>query len=157
MKFQVSASHVKQQSRKAIYSILFLAVVTAACAIKLLNSKTIADTLFPVIGIMVFFPLIISSYKRIKEGSGAYPVIELDEPNGKVIVSHKDISVSVDLAQIKNLRLQHKSDRLESVILKTSSGETLRFEGYDNLPALASVLERLTPNEHVTNAKFYHR
>lgn len=112
---------------------------------------------FPIIGIIIFFPPIISSCKRIKEGSGAYPVIELDEPNGKVVVSHIDISVTVDLAQIKNLRLQHKSNHLESMILQTSSGETLRFEGYENLPALASVVERLTPKEHITNATLYHR
>jgi hypothetical protein len=157
MNFYVSASHVKRQNRRAIYLILFLAAASAACAVSILNSNTISGMVFPLIGILVFTPPILSSYKRIKEGAAAYPVIGLDEPNGKVAVAHKDITVTVDLAQIKNLRLQHKSGRLESAIVETSSGETLRFEGYENLEALALVLERLTPKENITNASLYHR
>jgi hypothetical protein len=33
----------------------------------------------------------------------------------------------------------------------------MRFEGYENLEILAAALERFTPKERVTNAKFYHR
>jgi len=157
MEFRVSESHVKRANRKVVYLILFLVVVSAACAAKLLTSSSIGDIFFPVIGILVFLPPIRTSYKRIKQGSGAYPMIELDEPNGKVVVTYKDIAVTVDLAQIKNLRLQRKSGRLESVIVKTSSGQTLRFEGYENLQILGSALERLTPKDSITNASLYHR
>lgn len=63
----------------------------------------------------------------------------------------------IDLANIKRLRLQRKSGRLVSILVKTSSGEDLRFEGYEKLDDLASALERLTPAERVTHASFYHR
>jgi len=72
-------------------------------------------------------------------------------------VSYKDIVVTVDITQIKDLRLQRKSDRLVSVIVTTSSGEVMRLEGYENLDMLAAALERLTPKDRVTNAKLYHR
>ena len=115
------------------------------------------DMVFPVIGIFLFVPPIFRTYKHIKEGAGSYPVIELDEATGKIAVSYKDVIVTVDITQIKNLRLQHKSEHLASVIVTTSSGEVMRFEGYENLEILASALEHLTPKDKVTNAKFYHR
>ena len=157
MKFHISASHVKRQNRKAIYLILFFTVLIAGFIAKLVSSKSIEGMTFPVIGIIIFAPTIFRTYKRIKEGADAYPVIELDELTGKIAVSYKDVIVTVDVTQIKNLRLQYKSEHLESVIVKTSSGEVMRFEGYENLDTLASNLVRFTPAENITNAKLYHR
>ncbi|MFP5419472.1 MAG: hypothetical protein ACLGHA_10000 [Gammaproteobacteria bacterium] len=157
MEFHVSTEHVRRESRKAVYLILFLAVVSAGLMAKVLSTDKISDLFFPIIGLLVLVPLIFGSYKRIREGKAAYPILELDEPNGKVAVLHKDLKVIVDLSQIKNLRLQRKSGQLVSILVKTSSGENLRFDGYENLDALASALERLTPKESITNASFYHR
>ncbi len=157
MEFHVSKEHVQRESRKAVYLILFFAAVSAGLVAKLLHTNKISGLVFPIIGLLVFVPLIFSSYKRIKEGKAAYPVLELDEPNGKVAVLYKDLKVIVDLSQIKNLRLQRKSGKLVSILVKTSSGENLRFDGYENLDVLASALERLTPKESITNASFYHR
>lgn len=157
MEFHVSNEHVRRESRKAVYLILFLAVVSVGLVAKMLSTDKISDLFFPMMGLLVFVPPIFGSYKRIREGKAAYPILELDEPNGKVAVLHKDIKVIVDLSQIKNLRLQRKSGQLVSILVKTSSGENLRFEGYENPDLLASALERLTPKESITNATFYHR
>jgi hypothetical protein len=157
MEFHVSNEHVRRESRKAVYLILFLAVVSVGLVAKMLSIDKISDLFFPMMGLLVFVPPIFGSYKRIREGKAAYPILELDEPNGKVAVLHKDIKVIVDLSQIKNLRLQRKSGQLVSILVKTSSGENLRFEGYENPDLLASALERLTPKESITNATFYHR
>ena len=157
MEFHVSKEHVRREGRKAIYLILFLAVVSVGLVAKGLSAEKISDLFFPIVGLLIFIPPIFGSYKRIKEGKAAYPVLELDEPNGKLAVLHKDLKVIVDLSQIKNLRLQSKSGQLVSILLKTSSGESLRFDGYENLNVLASTLERLTPKESITNASFYHR
>ncbi|RIX46048.1 MAG: hypothetical protein D3M94_10050 [Rhodocyclales bacterium GT-UBC] len=112
---------------------------------------------FPVIGLLLFAPPIRRTYKIIKEGAGAYPVLELDENAGKIAVSYKDVVVTVDISQIKNLRLQFKSIALASIVVTTCSGEVMRFEGYENLEVLAAALERFTPADRITNAKFYHR
>jgi hypothetical protein len=157
MEFHVSSKHVRRERRKAVYLILFLAVVSIALIEKVLSADKISDLVYPIIGLLIFIPPIFGSYKRVREGKAAYPVVELDEPNGKIAVLHKDIKVIVDLSQINNLRLQRKSGQLVSILLKTSSGENLRFDGYENLDVLASALERLTPKENVTNASFYHR
>ncbi len=157
MHFHVTANHVKQQNRKSIYVALLLAALVAGCIAVLVNAKAISDMVFPVIGIFLFAPPIFRTYKHIKEGAGSYPVIALDEATGKIAVSYKDVIVTVDITQIKNLRLQHKSEHLASVIVTTSSGEVMRFEGYENLEILASALEHLTPKDKVTHAKLYHR
>lgn len=137
--------------------IVFLVAVSAGLVAKLLSINKISDLFFPVIGLLVVIPAILAGYKRIKAGGAAYPVLELDEPNGKVAVLHKDLKVIVDLSQIKNLRLQRKSDQVVSILVRTSSGESLRFDGYENLDVLASSLERLTSKGSITNASFYHR
>ncbi len=136
---------------------MFLAVVSAGLVAKVLSTEKIGDLFFPIIGLLVFVPPIFGSYKRIREGKAAYPILELDESNGKIAVLHKDIKVIVDLSQIKNLRLQRKSGQLVSILVKTSSGENLRFDGYENFDTLASALERLTPKESIINASFFHR
>ena len=157
MEFHVSNKHVRRERNKAVYLILFLAVVSIALIAKVLSADKISDLVYPIICLLIFIPPIFGSYKRVREGKAAYPVLELDEPNGKIAVLHKDLKVIVDLSQINNLRLQRKSGQLVSILLKTSSGENLRFDGYENLDVLASALERLTPKESITNASFYHR
>jgi len=157
MKFNVSNEHVRRERRKAVYLILFLAVVSCALIAKALSTDKIRDLVYPIIGLLIFVPPIFGIYKRIREGKAAYPVLELDALNGKVAVLQKDLKVIVDLSQIKNLRLQRKSGQLVSILVKTSSGENLRFDGYENIDVLASALERLTPKESITNASFYHR
>jgi len=157
MKFHVTASHVKQQNRKSVYAALFFTALSAGCIATVLSAKSISDMVFPVIGIFLFTPLILRIYRHIKGGAKLYPVIDLDEAAGKIAASHRDIVVTIDITQIKNLRLQHKSGRLASIIVTTSSGKVMRFEGYENMDALASALERFTPKERVTNARFYHR
>lgn len=157
MEFHVSNEHVRRERRKAVYLILFLTAISSALIAKMLSSDKISDLVYPIIGLLVFVTPIFGSYKRIREGKAAYPVLELDEPNGKVAVLYKDLKVIVNLSQIKNLRLQLKSGQLVSILIKTSSGEDLRFDGYENLDVLASALERLAPKERITNASFYHR
>jgi len=123
----------------------------------LVNAKTASNMVYPWVGVFLFTPPIFRGYKNIKEGASRFSVIELDAVAGMITVSYKDITVTVDITQIKNLRLQYKSKRLVSVIVTTSSGEIMRLEGYENLEALASILERFTPRERITSAKFYHR
>ncbi len=157
MRFQVTAAQIRRQNRKSAFFALFLIVLSIACMGILLSVKSLLDMIFPVIGLLLFAPPILRTYKMIKEGAGSYPVLELDENVGKIAVSYKDIVVTVDISQIKNLRLQYKSSALVSIIVTTSSGEVMRFEGYEYLEALAAALERLTPADRITNAKLYHR
>ncbi|MDR1350535.1 MAG: hypothetical protein LBJ59_07145 [Zoogloeaceae bacterium] len=157
MRFQVTPEHVKRQNRKSTLFALFLVLLSAGCAGALLSAKSLLDMILPVIGLSLFVPPILKTYRIIKEGAEAYPVLELNESTGKIIISYKDVVVTVDITQIKNLRLQYKSGRLASAIVTTSSSEVMRFEGYENLEILATALERLTPSDQVTNAKLYHR
>jgi hypothetical protein len=157
MQFQVSPEHVKQQNRKSLFIALFLIVLSVGCVIALLRAKSLSDMVFPAIGLFMFVPSILRTYRIIKEGAGSYPVLEVNEGLGMIAVSYRDVVVSVNIAQIKNLRLQYNSKSLSPVIVTTSSSEVMRFEGYENLQELANVLERLTPPDRVTSAKLYHR
>jgi predicted alpha/beta hydrolase family esterase len=155
--FHVSAEHVKAQKRKTIYGMLILAALTLGCISMLIKAKELSGMIFPTIGIFLFAPPIRRSYKTIKEGAASFPIVEIDERTNKVIVTHKDISVVVDVTRNENVRLQYKSGRLVSAIVKTLSGEVMRFEGYENLEALVAFLESVTPKENITRANFYHR
>jgi len=157
MQFHVSPGHVKKQHRESVLFALFLLVLSAACLAFSWQAKSVSDLVYPVCGLVFFVLAIIRIVKRIREGARAYPIIDLDEAAGKIAVSYKDVAVTVDIQQIKNLRLQYKSRRLISVIVTASSGTVLRFEGYENRETLAVGLKRFTPNERTTNAKFYHR
>ena len=137
--------------------ILFLVAISAGLVAKGLSSDKFNGLFFSIVGLLVLYSPIFSVYKRMKEGKAAYPTLELDEANGKVAVLHKDVTVIVDLSQIKNLRLQRRSGQLVSILVKTTSGENLKFDGYENIDVLASALERLTSKESITNASFFHR
>lgn len=112
---------------------------------------------FPAIGIFLFAPPIRRIYKNIKEGAASFPIVQIDEKTNKVIVTHKDVSVVVDVTRNENVRLQYKSGHLVSAIVKTLSGEVMRFEGYENIEVLVAFLESVTPKENITRANFYHR
>lgn len=109
MRLQVTTKHIKKQNRKSVFFALFMTVLSVACVGMLLDAKSLSDMVFPVIGLLLFTPPIRRTYKIIKEGAGAYPVLELDENAGKIAVSYKDVVVTVEISQIKNLRLQFKS------------------------------------------------
>nr|WP_315471837.1 hypothetical protein [uncultured Rhodoferax sp.] len=153
----MTTEHVKKQNRKQTYLTIFLIFLSAGCVAALFNAASVSNKLFALIGLFVFAQTIYRTYKIRKEGEKSYPTLELDEKAGTIAVAHKDVVVTVDIKQIKNLRLQHKSTALESVIVTTCAGEVMRFEGYENLELLAESLKRLTPADRVSNAKFYHR
>lgn len=155
--FRVSAVHIKAQNRKAVYAIVLLSALVAGCVSMLIGANGTGGMVFPAIGVFLFAPPIARAYKSIKEGATSYPVVEIEEATGKLVVSHKDISVVVEVTKNQNLRLQYKSGHLVSAIVKTSSGQNMRFEGYENMEALASFLESVTPKENITHANFYHR
>lgn len=155
--FHVSAAHVKAQSRKVIGGMLILAALVVGCVALLLKAKDFGSMIIPAIGIFLFAPPIRRIYRTLKEGAASYPIVEVDEAASKLTVKHKDISVVVDVTRNENLRLQYKSGRLASAIVKMSSGEVMRFEGYENMEALVSFLESVTPREKITRASFYHR
>ena len=157
MQFHVTQAHVKQQNRKSAFVALFFALLSIGCIGLLFSAKSASSIVFLLTGIALFVRAIVRIVKIIREGDQTYPIIDLDETIGKIAVKYKDIVVTVDILQIKNLRLQYKSERLVSVILTTSSGETMRFEGYQNLDMLAANLVSFTPKERVTTSKFYHR
>jgi hypothetical protein len=154
--FHVSAEHVKAQNRKLVFAMIFLAALLIGCIALLLNAKSIGDMIFPAIGVILFAPPIGKIYRTIKEGAASYPVVQINDSTGTLNVNHKDISVAVDVTRSANLRIQYKSGHLVSAIVKTSSGEVMRFEGYENMEALVSFLESLTPQEKITRASFYH-
>jgi len=157
MIFRVTSEHIKRQNRKSAYVALFFVLLCVGCIVALISEKSISGMILPAIGFLLFLPPIFRTYRTIQDGAGSYPVIELNEGSGNISVSHKDVVVTVDITQIKNLRLQHKADRIASVIVTTSSGEVMRLEGYENLDALADSLKRLTPSDRITNANIYHR
>lgn len=157
MRLQVTTEHIKKQNRKSVLFALLMTVLSVVCVGTLLDAKSLSDMVSPVIGLLLFTPPIPRTYKIIKEGAGSYPVLELNENTGKIAVSYKDVVVTVDISQIKNLRLQFKSNALASVIVTTSSGEVMHFEGYENLEVLGAALARLTPADRITKAKYYHR
>lgn len=157
MQFRVTAAHIKRQNVKSVLSALFLTVLCVACVGMLLSAKSLSNIIFPVIGLSWLAPTIFRICKIIKEGIDSYPVLELNENAGKISVFHKDVVVMVDIAKIRNLRLQYKANALTSIIVTTNSGEVMRFEGYENLDALASALKRFAPADRITNAKLYHR
>ena len=154
--FHVSAEHVKAQNRKLVFAMIFLAALLIGCIALLLNAKSIGDMIFPAIGVILFAPPIGKIYRTIKEGAGSYPIVKIDNSTGTLTVHHKDVSVAVDLTQSANLRIQYKSGRVVSSIVKTSSGEIMRFEGYENMETLVSFLESVIPQEKISRASFYH-
>ena len=157
MHFQVTNEHVSRQNRKSVYLTIFLLLLSAGCVAALFNAASVSNKLFSLIGLFVFAQTIYRTYKVRKEGDKSYPTLELDEKQGALSVAYEDVVVKVDITQIKNLRLQYKSSVLESVLVTTSAGQDMRFEGYENLEVLAESLKRLTPADRVSNAKFYHR
>ena len=153
MHFQVTTEHIKKQNRKSVYLAIFLLLLSAA----LFNAASVSKQLFALIGLYFVGQIIYRAYKTRKYGDSSYPTLELDEKAGTISVAYRDVVVKVDITQIKNLRLQYKSSVLESVLVTTSAGQDMRFEGYENLEVLAESLKRLTPADRVSNAKFYHR
>ena len=153
MQFQITPEYVKKQNRKSTFFALFVAVLAIACVGMLLDAKSLSDMVFPAIGLLLFTPPMLGTYRIIKAGADAYPVLDLDESAGVLSVSCKDVVVTVEIPLLKNLRLQFKSDTLASVIVTTSAGQVMRFEGYESLEVLAAALERLTPAERTTNSK----
>lgn len=156
MQFFVSEQQVSKDRRKLIYLVVFLLFVCVFLLLKAVNVKAATELFYPILGIIIFTPIFLSSYRKIKHGAATYPVLVLEQENRQITVRYKDIVVNVDLTQIEGLRLQSKSGSLVSIILKTAAGETLRFEGYKDMGALADALESLVPAEKVTKSSFFH-
>lgn len=155
--FHVSPEHIRRKKRQAFCLIVCLGFAVFVFLEKALNASKITDLGAPIIVTLGLVAMMFNIIKNIKEGKASYPTLEPDEANRKVAVGYKDLQVIVDFSHIKNLRLQRKSGKLVSILVKTASGEALRFEGYENLDVLASALERITPPENITQASFFHR
>jgi len=74
-----------------------------------------------------------------------------------VAVGNRLAAMTVELARVQSVRLQYTSSRLVSILLKTTAGGDMRFEGYENIDELASALQRILPQERVKRISFFHR
>lgn len=157
MKFVVAEGHVKRQNRNSIWLVLFLLLVVALLIAMAVSARKWTDFIVPAIGIFFVGNTMWSMFKKFKEGAASYPVVNLDESKGALAIAYKDVSISLGLNQLTNLRLQYRSRRLQSVVTHTDAMGTLRFEGYEQLELLADVLKKYVPPEKVTTASFYHR
>ena len=109
------------------------------------------------LGFVILSPLIVTLSKRVREGKATFPRLQLDEAERTIDVLHQDLRVTVELAQVQSVRLQYTSGRLVSIVLKTTAGGDMRFEGYENIDELASALQRILPQERVKRISFFHR
>lgn len=157
MRFRITTEYIKKQNRKLILIALLFFLLSVVSLAMLLDANSMSDIIIPIIGLYLFVPKIFKIPGTLKENAKSQPVLELNESEGKFSISHKADVVTVDIARLKNLRLQYTSKTLTSIIATTHSGNVLRLEGYENLEALASILEHLTPSNRITYAKFYHR
>ncbi|WP_374352610.1 hypothetical protein [Chitinimonas sp.] len=157
MEFQISDDFVRRQGRKAVFRIVCCLAISPVLVVWALDSSSSNDKYWPIIGLVVLAAEIARSYKQISAGKSAYPVITLDEQSRRLVARHGGTEAACDLSQIVSLRLQTTSGELRSVLVKTASGEELRFVGYENLELLGASLERLTPQENIAKASIFHR
>lgn len=157
MEFVISDAQVRREKRKQMTMVLMFAVFLAVLAAKAINAEKMADLFFPVLGFVILSPLIVTLSKRVREGKAAFPRLQLDEAERTIDVLHQDLRVTVELAQVQSVRLQYTSSRLVSILLKTTAGGDMRFEGYENIDELASALQRILPQERVKRISFFHR
>ena len=155
--FFVSQEHVKRQGRNAFWVGLLLTALLAGCIASLIRAEKTSAMFFPAIGIYLFVQGLWTLFKKVREGAASYPAVEFNEIAGTLAVSHKQLTVTMPLNQIKSLRLQYGSGELRSVLAKTTSSGTVRFEGYEHLDVLADVLKRYVSAENIKNATVYHR
>lgn len=157
MKYYISETHVKKEKRKSFFIALFFVIATIGCTASLLGAQELSNMFLPIVGIVIFTQATFNLYRKTRDGRNSYPVIELDESTGEISVTHKDMTIKVDIKQAKNLRIQYKSKKLQSAVIKTASGEEMRFEGYENIDELVSKLERFIPDEKTTTANIFHK
>lgn len=139
MEFVISDAQVRREKRKQMTMVLMFAVFLAVLAAKAINAEKMTLS------------------KRVREGKAAFPRLQMDEAERTIDVLHQDLRVTVELAQVQSVRLQYTSSRLVSILLKTTAGGDMRFEGYENIDELASALQRILPQERVKRISFFHR
>lgn len=157
MEFQVSAEHVRRQTRMKTYVLIFCFLELFISVSRLAVANNPAEYPAPLIGLLVGVFLSLAMGKQILAGKAAFPVVTLDEDKRTLTLHHQDLSGTIDLTQLASLRLQRKSGKLASIVIKTGSGQSFKFEGYENLDQLATSLERLVPGERTSKAAFFHR
>lgn len=98
-----------------------------------------------------------TAWKARRDGAQTWPWLEVREESASLAVGYRDMTVSVALPDVQQLRLQYRQGRLASLLLKTQAGQQLRIEGYERMQQLADMLLRLVPPQRVVRARWYHR
>lgn len=157
MNFRVSDAYIKKQNKNAIYTILFFAIPVCLFAFLALSTHKSSSIGLLIVGSFIFAQLLIVIYKKFKDGRAAYPTFEINNESQTVYVRHKNTTVSFPLSDIEKLRLQYRSEQIESIFFNTKSGQQFTIKGYENIEAMAEVFQQFTPTGKVKRVKWFHR
>ncbi len=157
MKFTVSEKYKRQGKRKTIFAAIFVAALIAGFVFMFVNSSELSNKIIAAIGIFLLAKYLPHAYRSIKNHDTSYPEVEILEAQGKIDISHKGAVVSMPLSDIESLIIQSIKGNVKSLLLTTKSFNNLRFEGYENLAAMAESLKKYTPAGKTKNATWYHR
>lgn len=154
--FVVSDTHVKRERGKLLLWGSFFAALTASAVSVLVRADKWSAMLLP--AVMVFFlgQMLWTVIKRANEGRKSFPTVAVYETSNVLTVNRDELTVTMSLNQIKKLSLQYQKSQLQSIVAETTSGQVMRFEGYDDRDALAAVFQRHVPADRIKHARVYH-
>ncbi|MER0040769.1 hypothetical protein [Pseudomonas sp. MGal98] len=157
MFFQISEDHKHSEKRKAILAALSVIGIAAGAIWIFTTSETLYPKALSAIVALLLTRHLPGAYKSIMNHDSSYPTVTISEIQNKIEISHKGTVISIPLSDIESLRIQRIKGKIKSLLLNTKSFSDLRFEGYENLAAMAEHLKKHTPTGKVKIATWYHR
>ncbi|WP_139272167.1 hypothetical protein [Phytopseudomonas punonensis] len=157
MIFQISEDHKHSEKRKAIFAALLVIGIVAGAIWIFTTSENLYPKALSAIVALLLARHLPGAYKNIINHDLSCPTVTISMPQIKIEISHKGTVISIPLSDVESLRIQSIKGKIKSLLLNTKSFSDLRFEGYENLAAMAELLKKHTPTGKVKIATWYHR
>ena len=157
MKFKVSENYKRRDRRNAVLAALLVVIIFLGCIWMLISSDSLFNKGIAALTAFLMGRYLPAAYRRVVMGEASYPEVEISELDNEIRIKHNDTTISMPLSDIEKLIIQKLKGKVTSILLTNESFSDLRFEGYEQLEQMASLLQKHNPNAKSKTANWYHR
>ena len=156
MRLERDPAYVEREARAPFRLCVFFIVLIAGCIFAAAANAKLSTHIMQSVAFVISSNLFYRMHRTRREGANTRSVIYTSKDDRLLNLHGRGSVVTIPLSEVTKVSLRYRRSEVSSILIKTRSGRKVRIARYQNMPALAALLESTTKAENLKVATRFH-